>query len=62
MHCRVGEGHGLTKSSYAREVIHECQDELDDLDLPLERLKDIRSGRANPVSFGDDMRVFGMER
>lgn len=52
---------GRTKTYYAREVILEHLDDLEDLYLAERRLTDIRAGRSETIPLEDVMKEYGLE-
>lgn len=52
---------GRSKSDYAREAIIEHLDDLEDLYLAEERLRELRDGEATTISLADLMKTHGVE-
>lgn len=52
---------GRTKEFYAREAILEHLDDLEDLYLAEQRLKDIRAGKSKTIPLEDVMKLYGLE-
>ena len=52
---------GRDKSDYVREAIAEHLDDLEDLQLAEERLRELREGKSGTVSLAELMEIHGME-
>jgi RHH-type rel operon transcriptional repressor/antitoxin RelB len=52
---------GLSMESYVAEAVLEHLDDLDDVALAEQRLKDIQAGRSEPTPLQDVMKRYGME-
>jgi RHH-type rel operon transcriptional repressor/antitoxin RelB len=52
---------GLSMESYVAEAVLEHLDDLDDVALAEQRLKDIQAGRSEPAPLQDVMKRYGME-
>ena len=52
---------GRSKSDYVREAVVEHLDDLEDLYLAEERLRELHAGTADTTSLTDLMKTYGME-
>lgn len=52
---------GRTKTYYAREAILEYIDDMEDLYLAEQRLRDIRAGKSETVPLEEVMKRYGLE-
>ena len=58
---RLAKRTGRTKTFYAREAILQHLEDLEDLYLAEQRLKDLRAGRSNAFSIADVERDLGLD-
>ena len=52
---------GRTKTYYAREAILEYLDDMEDLYLAEQRLRDLRAGKSETVPLEEVMKRYGLE-
>lgn len=52
---------GRSKSDYVRDAIVEHLDDLEDLDLAEQRLRELQEGKDSTVSLAELMKIHGLE-
>ena len=52
---------GRSKNDYVRDAINEHLDDLEDLQLAEERLRELQEGKSATVSLAEMMKIHGME-
>lgn len=57
----LAQATGRTKTFYAREAILEYLDDMEDLYLAEQRLRDIQSGKTDSVPLQEVMKRYGLE-